>query len=136
MKLKRVTIDDINCALMKIEEEFQQSGSKIDNYIFITTETTDKQVEEYAASIYSKTGGLKVVILDCIGFLRHFLHFFHRCRLEFLEAYQKLVLEEPDSAVNQPLKQAFLALKQVAESTDISVRVNQPEVTPFTVTRF
>ena len=119
MKMKRVTIDDINRALMKIEEEFQQSGFKIDNYIFITTEMVDRQVEEYAASIYSKTGGIEVVILDCIGFLRHFLHFFHRCRLEFLEAYQKLVLEEPDSAVNQPLKQAFLALRQVAESTDI-----------------
>ena len=59
---------------------------------------------------------LKVVILDCIGFLRHFLHLFHRLRTAFLNAYQTLVLAEPDSAVSQPLKEAFLALRQAAEA--------------------
>ncbi|MEH2008009.1 hypothetical protein [Nostoc sp.] len=34
----------------------------------------------------------------------------------FLEAYQQLVLDESDSAVSQPLKEAFLALRQAAES--------------------
>jgi DNA adenine methylase len=33
-----------------------------------------------------------------------------------LEAYQQLVLAEPDSAVSQPLKEAFLALRQASES--------------------
>lgn len=50
-----------------------------------------------------------------MGFIKHFLHFFHRKRIVFIEEYQKLVLEESDSAVNQPLKEAFLALRQAAE---------------------
>jgi hypothetical protein len=36
--------------------------------------------------------------------------------MNFLENYQQLVLTEPESAVSQPLKEAFLALRQVAES--------------------
>lgn len=60
-------------------------------------------------------GGIEFVILDCLGFLRHFLHLFHRRRLIFLESYQKLVLSEPDSAVSQPLKELFLALRRAAE---------------------
>ncbi len=70
----------------------------------------------YAASLYEKTAGVEIVILDCIGFLRHFLHLFHRLRMEFLEEYQKLALSEPESAVSQPLKEAFLALRQAVES--------------------
>ena len=57
-------------------------------------------------------------MLDCIGFLRHFLHFFHRVRIEFLNTYQSLVLDEPGSAVSQPLKEAFLTLRQAAESDE------------------
>jgi DNA adenine methylase len=37
-------------------------------------------------------------------------------RLKYLEAYQELVLSEPESSVSQPLKEAFLALRQAAES--------------------
>ena len=55
--------------------------------------------------------GVEFVILDCLGFLRHFLHFFHRSRTEFLNAYQVLVLTEPNSSVGQPLKEAFLAFR-------------------------
>jgi DNA adenine methylase len=43
---------------------------------------------------------------------------FHRLRLAFLEAYQELVLVEPESAVSQPLKEVFLALRQAAESRE------------------
>jgi DNA adenine methylase len=53
--------------------------------------------------------------LDCIGFIRHFLHLFHRLRAEYVEAYQTLLLAEPESAVPQPLKEAFLSLRHVAE---------------------
>jgi hypothetical protein len=53
--------------------------------------------------------------LDCIGFLRHFLHLFHRLRKDFLEEYQRLLLHEADSAVSQGLKEAFLVLRQTAE---------------------
>lgn len=114
MKAKRVTKDDINHALQKISE----SSEQVDNYIFITTDLIDLEVKDYATSLYDEIGGVEIVILDCIGFLRHFLHLFHRLRLEFLEAYQGLVLAEPDSAVSQPLKEAFLALRQAAESRE------------------
>jgi DNA adenine methylase len=109
-----VTIDDINHALQKISE----SSAQIDNYIFITTDVIDPEVKDYATSLYDEIGGVEIAILDCIGFLRHFLHLFHRLRLEFLEAYQGLVLAEPESAVSQPLKEAFLALRQAAESRE------------------
>ncbi|MBW4512158.1 MAG: DNA methyltransferase [Scytonematopsis contorta HA4267-MV1] len=112
MKMKKVTIDDINRALQKISN----SVDRIDNYIFITTDVIEPAVAEYARSIYEQTGGIEIVILNCVSFLRHFLHLFHRLRMNFLEAYQQLVLTESESAVSQPLKEAFLALRQVAES--------------------
>ncbi len=82
----------------------------------MTTDEIDPRVQEYAKGIYDETGGIEVIILDCIGFLRHFLHLFHRIRMNYLEAYQNLVLNESHSAVSQPLKEAFLALRQAAES--------------------
>ena len=94
MKMKRVTQDDIDAAVTKIAP----------------------LVAEYAATFYEKTDGTEIAILDCIGFLRHFLHLFHRIRADYLNAYQTLVLNEPDSAVSQTLKEAFLALRQAAES--------------------
>lgn len=112
MKMKRVTIDDIDCAITKIAK----SRSKVDNYLFITTDVIDPIVVEYASSFYEKTDGTEIAILDCIGFLRHFLHLFHRLRVDYLNFYQDLVLAEADSAVNQSLKEAFLALRQSAES--------------------
>ncbi len=112
MKTRRVTIDDLNHALQKMGGVER----KIDNYIFITTETITQAVKDYAASLYDQTGGIEIVVLDCIGFLRHFLHLFHRLRMDFLDTYQELLLDEPDSAVSQPLKEAFLALRQAAES--------------------
>ena len=57
-----------------------------------------------------------MVILDCLGFLRHFLHLFHRLRTQYLDAYQELLLAEPESAVSQPLKEAFLSLRHASES--------------------
>jgi hypothetical protein len=112
MKTNRVTIGDVDIALQKIVK-FKE---KIHNYIFVTTENIEPSVFEYTKKFYEQTGGTEITILDCIGFLRHFLHFFHRIRLNFLEMYQELVLAEPDSAVGQPLKEAFLALRHAAES--------------------
>jgi hypothetical protein len=111
MKAKDVTKTDIDLAIRKVVD----SGIRIDNYIFITTGIIDIEVAEYATSLYRETGGIEFVILDCLGFLRHFLHLFHRIRLEFLEAYQEFVLSEPDSAISQPLKEVFLALRRAAE---------------------
>jgi hypothetical protein len=114
MKDKRVTANDVNRALQKIVE----SGSLVDNYIFITTDVIDEEVKEHAAGVYERTGGVEVVILDCVGFIRHFLHLFHRLRMRFLEEYQRFLLAEPESAVGQPLKEAFLALRAAAEAIE------------------
>jgi hypothetical protein len=64
-------------------------------------------VQEYARSLYADTGGIEFVILDCIGFIRHYLHLFHRLRSDFLDEYQALILAEPESSVSQPVKEAF-----------------------------
>ena len=114
MKSKRVTVDDIDRALQKIAER----KPRIDHYVFITTDVIDDEVKVYAAAMYEKTTGTEIVILDYIGFARHFLHLFRRLRIEFLDSYQSLLLAEPDSAVSQPLKEAFLSLRQAAESTE------------------
>jgi len=112
MKMKQVTRDDIDAAVGKIAK----AAFPIDNYLFITTDRIDPTVVEYAASFYDKTSGTEIAILDCIDFLRHFIHLFHRIRGDYLDAYQSLVLNEPDSAVSQALKEAFLALRQAAQS--------------------
>jgi hypothetical protein len=112
MKMRRVTRDDIDVAVSKLTK----SKDKIHNYLFITTEHIDLSVSEYASSLYEKTDGIEIAVLDCIGFLKHFLHLFHRVRVEYLNTYQKLVLNEPDSAISPSLKEAFLALRQSSES--------------------
>ena len=84
----------------------------------MTTDRIDPEVHEYAAGVYQKTGGIEVAILDCLGFVRHFLHLFHRHRAAFLDAYQALVLGEAESAVSFALKQAFLALRQAATAEE------------------
>ncbi|MEH2149180.1 restriction endonuclease, SacI family [Nostoc sp.] len=112
MKTRRVTLADIDRTLQKINS----TGKRVDNYIFITTDAIEEGIQEYASSMYDRTDGIEIVVLDCISFVRHFLHLFHRLRSQFLSAYQQLVLTEPDSAVSQPLKEAFLALRQAAES--------------------
>jgi DNA adenine methylase len=114
MKTRRVTIDDIDRALHKIAT----ANNRIHNYIFITTDVIEEGVKNYAQTAYEQTGGTEIAILDCLGFLRHFLHFFHRSRLNFLDAYQELILTEPEGAVSQPLKELFLALRQAAETDE------------------
>jgi DNA adenine methylase len=111
MKAKRVTQDDLEIAARKIVG----AGISIQNYIFITTEVVDDRVKDFASGMHLATG-IEFVILDCIGFLRHFLHLFYRIRMSFLDAYQNLVLSEPDSAVNPALKEAFLSLRLATET--------------------
>lgn len=112
MKMRRVTLNDID---LVVQHKLANSPHAVENYIFITTETIEPEVSEYARSMFD-LAGVEVVVLDCIGFLRHFLHLFYRERLRFLDAYQTLLLAEPESAVSQPLKEVFLALRQAAES--------------------
>lgn len=109
MKMRRVNQEDIQVALRKL------ARTGVQNYIFITTDRIDPGVQEYAASLYPQTG-IEITVLDCLSFLRHFLHLFYRQRTVFVEAYQQLLLEQPESAVGHPLKEAWLALRQAAES--------------------
>lgn len=111
MKMKSVTIPDIDIALEKIVSH----KATIQNYIFVTTDKILPEVQEYARQRYEEIGGIEIAILDCLGFLRHFLHLFHRLRTTFLENYQSLVLKEPESAVSHTLKEAFLSLRKAAE---------------------
>lgn len=111
MKNKRVTQTDIDIALQKLSK----TKNKIDNYVFITTDVIEIEVTEYAKHLYEKTN-IEFAVLDCIGFIRHFLHFFYRQRNQFLNIYQAMVLAEPTSSVSQPLKEAFLALRRAAEA--------------------
>jgi hypothetical protein len=113
MKDKVVTKGDIDIATEKIAQ-----GAGIQNYIFITTEPIDAEVRAYAAAQYAELGGVEIAILDCLAFLRHFLHLFHRIRADFLNEYQRLVLSEQESGVNQALKEAFLALRKAAEAVE------------------
>jgi len=113
MKDKPVTKGDIDIAIQKIAE-----GAEIENYIFVTTAPIDAAVRDYANQQYRELGGVEVAVLDCIGFLRHFLHLFHRLRVNFLDEYQELVLSQPDSGVNQELKEAFLALRRAAQAAE------------------
>lgn len=114
MKHKAVQRGDIDRALQKIAAQ----GKQVQNYLFISTERVTDDIREYARSKYDETGGVEIAVLDCIGFLRHFLHLFHRLRKDFLDQYQVLLLREPDSAVSQALKEAFLVLRQAAESAE------------------
>ena len=52
MKQKRVTTDDIDRAVTKIASH----TPRVHNYVFITTESIDKELEEYAKSMYEKLG--------------------------------------------------------------------------------
>jgi len=113
MKAKRVTADDIDRAIQKIAK----APHSVHNYIFITTDVITEEVTSHARSCYEKLGGTEVAVLNCVGFLRHFLHFFHRSRSRFLDEYQKLLLHQPESAVSQPLKEAFLILRQAAQAS-------------------
>lgn len=114
MKMKKVLREDIDRAIQKIVN----GGKSIDNYIFITTGDIRDDICEYAKSMYEKLGQREIAVLDCIGFLRHFLHLFHRLRRQFLDEYQELIINEPESAIRHELKEVFLHLRQVAETRD------------------
>lgn len=114
MKLKQVTINDVELALQKIG----QAGVRPSNYVFVTTHPITPEVTTYCQSLYDVTGGIEVAVLDCISLLRHFLHLFTRLRGEFIDAYQARLLRESDSAVSGPVKELFLALRQAAQSSE------------------
>jgi DNA adenine methylase len=112
MKLRPVTLSDITIAL----EKLKRTGLRPSNYIFITTHPVAPEISAYCRSMYPITGGVEVVVLECIDLLRHFLHLFSHLRTEFLDAYQRRLLIEPDSAVSPSVKEQFLTLRFAAQS--------------------
>ena len=116
MKARPVSKEDVDDALKKVLER----GETLDNYIIVTTFPIEKDVLNYCRTLYDLTEGVEFMVLDCVTFLRHFLHFFHRIRVNYLECYQNLLLAEPDSAVSQYLKEAFLSLRLAAEKENNS----------------
>ena len=112
MKNRLVTTDDIDRAIDKISVH----RPAVENYIFVTTQPIDVLVQDYADRWYEPLGGVEIAVLDCVRFLRHFLHLFHRSRMTFLDHYQVLVLAEPASAIREDLKTAFLSMRLAAES--------------------
>lgn len=111
VKARQIRIEDINHALEKIHG----SGAGLHRYLFITTEPVDESVARYAKAIYVSSG-LEIAVLDCLTFVRHFLHLFHRLRMAYLDVYQGLLLQEPESAVPPAIKEGFLTLRHAAEN--------------------
>lgn len=112
MKLRPVTLSDITIAI----EKLKRSSLRPSNYIFITTHSVNPEVSAYCRSRYRITGGVEMAILECIELLRHFLHLFPHLRAEFLDAYQRRLLIEADSAVSPLVKKQFLELRLAAQS--------------------
>lgn len=111
VKARPVTLGDVQHAARKVAA----GATPPDNYLFVTTYPIEREVTDYARTLYDVTG-VEFAVLDALSFAHHLLHFFHRHRLTFLNAYQELLLAEPDSAVRPELKTAWLALRQSAES--------------------
>jgi DNA adenine methylase len=110
MKTRRITLNDLDRATQKVAE----SSNRIDQYVFITTAPVDTSVHERAAQL-SKQFGIELMILDCIQFLKHFIHLFYELRMAFLDRYEQLLLQEPESAVSHELKRKFLKLRTAAQ---------------------
>lgn len=113
MKTKEITREDISLALRKLAEN-QRSVSQ---YLFITTKPINESVVSHIHNINEQHYGVEFAALDCMAFVRYFLHLFYQERISFLNTYQDLVLGEPESGVSHPLKEVFLTLRQAAESS-------------------
>ncbi len=72
MKTRKITDDDIDAAVNKI----MRSLSGVHHYIFITTENIDQEAIKYVTQLNDKIGRIEIAILDCIDFIRYFLHIF------------------------------------------------------------
>ncbi len=105
----RVTSDDLIHAAQWVCEWNPHVG----HYVFLIAGAIDPALVRRAAELSAECE-VEFAVIDCLGFLRHFLHFFHRRRTAFLDAYQSLLLDEPESSVGQPLKEAFLASRRAA----------------------
>lgn len=112
MKSRKLTRGDVSQALNKLAKGTQSAQQ----YLFVTTFPVSEDVKEQISDLNERRLGTEFAALDCVAFVRYFLHLFYQVRLKFLSNYQDLVLSEPDSGVRQPLKELFLSLRQAAES--------------------
>jgi hypothetical protein len=112
MKTRRITINDLERAAQKVAG----STIQIDQYVFITTAPIDASIHGHAAYL-SKQIGIEFMVFDCIQFLKHFIHLFYELRMAFLDRYEQLLLQEPESAVSHELKQKFLELRAAAQQS-------------------
>jgi hypothetical protein len=112
MKTRRITINDLERAAQKVAG----SPIQIDQYVFITTAPIDASIHGHAAYL-SKQIGIEFMVFDCIHFLKHFIHLFYELRMAFLDRYEQLLLQEPESAVSHELKQKFLELRAAAQQS-------------------
>lgn len=117
VKAKKLTVEDIQLAVQKLDRV--SLPHQPSQYVLITTEPVDEFLHSAAAELYEKTG-VEFMILDCLGFVKHFLHLFYERRMSFLDEYQKLVIDEPENAVSHELKLAFLALRLALSSPSAS----------------
>lgn len=114
MKTKDITRADVSQAFRKLV----QSQSDIRQYLFITTKPVSDSAAEEIYKVNEQQYGVEFAALDCVSFVRYFLHLFYQQRLVFLDAYQDLVLSEPESGVRHPLKEVLLTLRQAAETAN------------------
>jgi DNA adenine methylase len=112
MKTRLITINDLERAAQKVAG----SPIQIDQYVFITTAPIDASIHGHAAYL-SKQIGIEFMVFDCIHFLKHFIHLFYELRMAFLDRYEQLLLQEPESAVSHELKQKFLELRAAAQQS-------------------
>lgn len=103
MKLRRVTVNDIDQALAKI----RQAAHRLDNYIFITTDEISDEVKNYTRSIYENMGGIEIAVLDCIGLLRLFCIFSIGCECAFSTPIRNLYLPSQIVQLANPSKRHF-----------------------------
>lgn len=111
VKARPVTLGDVQHAARKVTA----AATPPENYLLVTNHPIEREVADHARTLHEATG-TEFALLAALSFARHLLHFFHRQRLTFLNAYQELLLAEPDSAVRPELKTAWLALRRSAES--------------------
>lgn len=82
VKARAVTVGDLQIAAAKVASV----ASRPENYLFVTTHPVDREVSDYAHTLHARTG-VEFAVLDALSFGRYLLHFFHRFRLVFLDAY-------------------------------------------------
>ncbi len=104
MKARRITPADLDRAAQKV------TAIKVEQYVIVTTVPVDTAVHEHAKKL-SEQSETEFMILDCINFIKHFIHLFYELRIKFLNRYEQLLLQEPESAVSHELKRKFLELR-------------------------